>query len=211
MHHPLLTDRAEIYVALGGLRLEAGRRQTALGLSIEVRRQRSFTQRCEVVLEMHRIDGAHDRRVHVWMRKGEPQYEFDWGHPLQQIVEAGLLPAVPLRPGALLWRGGSLCSTTADDDAGARCGCRSDRSLVLALDRRIGDLEDVKDTHRDVILQMRKRAGHADEAHLAGAFEIKQRLDGAIFGKCLLRRRAVELHDVEMVRLHADQALFDPG
>src|SRR5215469_15326280 len=138
MHHPLLTDRAEIYVALGGLRLEAGRRQTALGLGIEVRRQRSFTQRREVVFKMHRIDGAHDRRVHFWMREREPQYEFDWGHPLQQIVEAGLLPAVPLRAGALLRRGRSLRSTTADDDTRTRRGRRSDRSLVLAFNRRIG-------------------------------------------------------------------------
>ncbi len=41
------------------------------------------------------------------------------------------------------------------------------RLLVVALDRRVGDLEGVEDAHREVVAQVRQDAGHADEADLA--------------------------------------------
>jgi hypothetical protein len=39
------------------------------------------------------------------VREGKAQDEFDRGHPLQLIVEAGLRPAIPLHPGLLAGAG----------------------------------------------------------------------------------------------------------
>ena len=60
-----------------------------------------------------------------------------------------------------------------------------DQALVVALDRRVGDLEGVEDVHREVVGQVRQDAGHADEADLALALQLAQRLDRAV----LLKRR----------------------
>ena len=59
------------------------------------------------------------------------------------------------------------------------------RFLVVALDRRVRDLEDVEDAHREVIGQIRQDARHADEADLAFGLEVLERLDRVV----LLERR----------------------
>ena len=62
-----------------------------------------------------------------------------------------------------------------------------------------------------MVLQVRQRAGHADEPHLAGFLQLHHRIEGAVLLQCLLRRRDMELHQVEIVGLHPHQALLDTG
>ena len=45
---------------------------------------------------------------------------------------------------------------------------------MLALDGRVRDLEDVEDAQRDVVRQVGKDAGHADEPGLAVALEVNK-------------------------------------
>ena len=55
----------------------------------------------------------------------------------------------------------------ANDRAGARLCGLGDPLLVLPLDRGVRDLKLVEYAHLDVVLQVRQRARHADEADLA--------------------------------------------
>jgi hypothetical protein len=110
-------------------------------------------------------------------------------------------------PGA----GAPFAAPAANDDARSGLGRRRNRRFVLPLDGRIGNLKDIEDAHRYVIFQIRKGAGHPDEPHLAGVLQFKQSIDRAIVLKRPLRWRTVELHHIEMIGLHATQALLDPG
>src|SRR5271165_4754681 len=60
-----------------------------------------------------------------------------------------------------------------------------------------------------MIQQVRQCRRHADEPHLAGLLELQQRIEGAVLFQGLLRRRSMELDDVEMVGLHPGEALLD--
>src|SRR5690606_17543845 len=82
---------------------------------------------------------------------------------------------------------------------------------VLALEDRVRDLEDVEDAHLDVLLELRYRARHPDEADLTlllQRLELRTRvvlLDGGT-------RRAQSVQDaVEVVRPHPHEALLDAG
>ena len=81
-------------------------------------------------------------------------------------------PTFPLQPCLLPlgWR--SLCRTTANDDARALLSGSGDRRFVFALNRRVRDLKDIENTHRNMVDQMGQCAGHADEPHLAGLSEL---------------------------------------
>ena len=52
---------------------------------------------------------------------------------------------------------------------------------MLALERGVGDLKLVEDAHLDVVSEVRKRAGQADEPHLAFALQFLERFDGTVF------------------------------
>ena len=82
---------------------------------------------------------------------------------------------------------------------------------MLALQRRVGNLEGVEDTHVDLLVEGRQHAGHADEAHLALVTQ------GAVASasapsrlELLTAQAAVELHQVEVVGLQQAQAVLDP-
>ena len=79
---------------------------------------------------------------------------------------------------------------------------------MLTLNGRVGDLEGVERAHVDVARQVWQGAGHAQEADLALALQVQQRLHGAVLFQLRHRRAAVELHEVEVVRVHAAQALL---
>jgi hypothetical protein len=100
------------------------------------------------------------------------------------LADAGLLGERSDRP-VLLLRGCAAGGATADEGARAGVHRLGDEILVVALDGRVGDLEDVEDVHRDVVGEVRKDARHADEADLALALQRLQHLDGAV----LLERR----------------------
>src|SRR6516165_5514142 len=91
--------------------------EATLGLGVQCRWQRPFPQGIDVVLKMRRVNGPHDVRVHARMGEGESKDELHRGHTPEQVIEACLLPALPLH--ALLpsagWR--TLRSPAPDDDA----------------------------------------------------------------------------------------------
>jgi hypothetical protein len=68
-----------------------------------------------------------------------------------------------------------------DERARARVGGLGDELLVIALDRRVRDLEDVEDAHRQVTGQVRQDARHADETDLALGLEVLERLGRVMF------------------------------
>ena len=59
----------------------------------------------------------------------------------------------------------------------APASAASEIALMLAFDRRIGDLEHIEHSHRDVITQVGKCSRHADEPDLAGSLELEQRVE----------------------------------
>ena len=99
----------------------------------------------------------------------------------------------------------------ADDGAGARVAASVMTRFVLALERRVRDLERVEHAHRDVVGDVGQRARHPEEPHLAFVAQRGERLDRAVLLELLARRAHVELHDVDVVDLHAPQALLDAG
>ena len=120
-------------------------------------------------------------------------------------------PAFPLQSCLLPFGWRSLCRTTADDDAGALLSGGSDRRFVYTLDRRIRDLKDIENTHRNMVDQMGQCAGHADKPHLAGLPELEEGVERAVLLQGLPGGRGVELHDVEIVCLHPDQTFLGPA
>src|SRR5260370_42332876 len=116
-------------------------------------------------------------------------------------LQRGLLP--------LGWR--SLCCAATNDDACALLSGSGDRSFVLTLDRRIRDLKDVKNSHRDVVDQVGQGARHADKSHLAGLSELEKCIECAVPLERLPGWRGVEPHDIEIVGFHPRKTLFDPG
>ena len=86
-----------------------------------------------------------------------------------------------------------------------------DEVLVVALDGRVGDLEDVEDVHRDVVGEVRQDARHADEADLALALQRLQHLDRAVLLERGPARRHVDLDQVEAVGAEPAQRLLDVG
>ena len=75
--------------------------------------------------------------------------------------------------------------------------------FMLTLNGRVGDLEGVEYAHVDVVRQVGQGAGHAQESHLALALKVQQRPHGTVLLQFRHRRAGVELHEVEVVRVHA--------
>src|SRR5690606_41807719 len=109
----------------------------------------------------------------------------------EQVVDLRLLPSLASRPkrraqklrvvvdDRLVLDHDASRDSAADHDARASARRLVDQLLVLALENRVRDLEDVEDTHLDVLLELRNRAGHPDEADLAlllQRFELRDRV-----------------------------------
>ena len=105
--------------------------------------------------------------------------------------------------------GNAARDAAADDDARPRVGGPGDDVLVVALQRRIRDLEGVEDAHVDLLVERRQDRGHADEAHLALVAQREQLFQRAVGVELLAAQAAVELHEVEMVGLQQAQAVLD--
>src|SRR5690348_11889789 len=122
-----------------------------------------------------------------------------------------LAPALPLQPSLfpLGWR--TLCGAAANDDSRTLLSGSGDRRLVFTLDRRVRDLKDIENTHRNMVDQVRQGAGHADKSHLSSLSEFEEGIERAVLAQGLPRWRGVKLHDVEIVGFHPRKTLFDPG
>ena len=88
-------------------------------------------------------------------------------------------------------------------------GGPGDDVLVLALQRRVGDLEGVEDAHVDLLVERGQNGRHPDEAHLALVAQRQRLGQGALGVELLTAQAAVELHEVEMVGLQRAQAVLD--
>jgi hypothetical protein len=154
------------------------------------------------------IDRPDDVRVQVRMGERETQDELHGRHAVEQVSKDYLPPPFPLHSVllALGWR--TLRRTAPNDDAGSRLGGRRDERLVLALDRRVGDLKDLEHAHGDVIREIGQGAGHADVPDRAGVLELEHGLQGAVLLQGLPRRRDVELEHVEIIGPHPAEALL---
>src|SRR5262249_11775810 len=145
--------------------------------------------------------------VHVRIGNGEAEQELCRRHALQQLVHPGMRPELPdvgrAMPGAWLPTG----HAAADDDAHSGLSPGGDGSLGLRLQGRVGNLQDIKYTHRNVVGDVGQNGGTAQEANLAGALEGLERLDGSFLLQHLSGRAEVELHHVQVISLHAPQAL----
>ena len=82
---------------------------------------------------------------------------------------------------------------------------------MLALQRRVGHLERVEDTHVDLLAHVRQRPGDADEADLALVAELERLLQRAVLLELGLGEAAVELDQVEVVGLEQAQRVLDTG
>jgi hypothetical protein len=109
-----------------------------------------------------------DRRVQIRARKSEAADELHRAHAPEQVIELCQAPALPLQPGLFPFGWRSLCGAAANDDASTLACGGGDRRLVFTLERRVWDLKDIEDTHRDVFDQMGHCAGHPDKTDLAG-------------------------------------------
>src|SRR5690606_28364774 len=151
----------------------------------------------------------------------EAEHDFDRAHTVEQVADLGLLPQPPPRPETglkklrvlvddrLVLDHGAARAAAADDDAGPAPSGFGDERFVLALEQRVRDLEDVEDAHLEVLRQLRQRAGHADEADLALRAQLLELGNRVVLLEDGARRAEVELHDVEIVGLHTDEALLD--
>jgi len=168
-------------------------------------------QNLDIGLEVLRVRRADDGGVQVWVAEREAEDELHRGHTAKQILEFCPLPPLPLQARLLSLRRGSLRSATTDDDACSGARRSGNDRLVFAFHRRIGNLKQVEHSHRDVVLQVGQRAGHADVPYLAGCLELLHRLECTILLQGLLRWRCMELHHIEVVGLHPLKALLDTG
>ena len=97
-----------------------------------------------------------------------------------------------MTPALVLGRG-TASHAAPDERARSRRQRFGDEVLVLALDRRVGDLEDVEDIHGDVVGQVGKRSGHAEETDLSFVPKRLERLDGLVSLHLGSARRYVDL------------------
>ena len=160
--------------------------------------------------------GADDRRVEIGVREGEAQQERGAGRAVEQLVELPAVPACAHRvvvdhvvAAVLPVIGRAARDAAADDDPRAgRRGAR-DRVLVLALERRVGNLEGVEDAHLDLLVERRQDARDADVADLALVAHRERLAQRPVRVELLAGEAAVELDEVEMVGRQQPQALLD--
>jgi LAO/AO transport system kinase len=163
-------------------------REALLGFFVEVVGQRALLRDGDVAGQVARVGRADDRGRQAGVAEREAQDELHVAHARlsQQAGDAGGFP-VPLADARVLGQGadapvlvlrrGAAGRAAPDERARARAGRLGDELLVIALDRRVRDLEDVEDAHREVVGQVGQDAGHADVADLAFGLEVLERLD----------------------------------
>src|SRR5208282_90791 len=101
--------------------------------------------------------------------------------------------------------------TAADYDPGPGGRRPRDDLLMLALERRIRDLECVEHAHLNLFNKIGQSPGHANKAHLTLLLQRQGRLQCTIFLELPPREASVKLDQVEIVRLHSPQALLQAG
>src|SRR5215813_2654306 len=79
------------------------------------------------MMEMDGINSPNDVRVQVRMGKGEAQNKLHRRHAFKQIIEAYLLPPVPLHPSLLPLGGSALGRPTPNDNTD---GCKNHGGLL---------------------------------------------------------------------------------
>src|SRR5215471_11877329 len=195
-------------------------RQPLLGLRVEVVWQRAALRDGDVAVQVSEVSRADDGARQAGVAEREAEHEL---HPrqaalFQQVLQAGRLPAALALPGGQANRPGppvlvagrsAAGRAAANERASARGDGLGDEVLVLSLQRRVRDLEDVEDVHGDVLGQVRKNARHSDEADLSFRLQLSQGLDGTAGGQRGRARRHVHLHQVETVGAEPAQALLD--
>ena len=108
----------------------------------------------EVGLQVGRIDRADDRGVQVGVRESKPENELHRGHTVEQIIEIGPAPALPLEPSLLPLGGCSLSGAATNYNASPLLSGSGDRRFVFTFDRRVRDLKDIENTHRNMVDQV---------------------------------------------------------
>src|SRR5215472_10108368 len=129
------------------LRRRTGGSEAVLCFFVEIGRQRSFLQNVEVRLQVGRVDRADDGRIQVRVREREAEYELHRRHAVEQVIERGAAPALPLQPRLFSFGWRPLCGAAANDDTCALLSSYGDCSFVFTFDCRVRDLKDVEDTH----------------------------------------------------------------
>jgi hypothetical protein len=99
--------------------------------------------------------------------KVKRSYELHRRHAVEQVIETGAAPALPLQPRLLSSGWCPFCSAAANDDTCALLSSSGDCSFVFTFDRRVRDLKAVENTHRNMVDQVGQCAGHADKSDLA--------------------------------------------
>jgi len=79
---------------------------------------------------------------------------------------------------------------------------------VVSLQRRIRNLECVKDAHLNLLDQIWQGTRYADEPHLTCLLQCQRRSQRAALLELAAGETAVELDQVQIIRLHPPQALF---
>ena len=121
-------------------------------------------QDVEVGLQVGRVNRADDRRVQIGVRESEAEDKLHRAHTIEQVIETRPTPALPLQPSLLPlgWR--SLSGAATNYDARPLLSGSGDRRLVFTFDRRVRDLKDIENTHRNMVDQVGKCAGHTDKS-----------------------------------------------
>src|SRR4029453_12911919 len=112
--------------------------------------QRSGGSR-DVFFEIINIQRADDVGVHARMGVGEPQQEAGACLALvEQVVQAGYLPPCPAVFLTQAGAGFTAGDATSHNDARPRVRSRLNQFLMLALQRRVGNLEGVEYSPTDI-------------------------------------------------------------
>ena len=133
--------------------LRGGRLQAAPRLGVQAGRERALLGDRHVGGQVIDTGRADDRAGQGRVAEREPEHELDRAHAVEQVGHAGGLPAAlahslaeaerPVAPGLVFGRGAAR-GAAADQRPGAGRGGRRDQVLMLALHRRVRDLEDVE-------------------------------------------------------------------
>lgn len=108
------------------------------------------------------------------------------------------------------WLMRAASRSSADKGSGSGAGCSGDQVLVLAPERRIGDLEHVEDAHGDVDGQVGEGARHPEEPHLPFGLQRLHGLHRAVGLHLSPARRHVLLQEIQPVGAELAEALLDP-
>ena len=101
--------------------------------------------------------------------------------------------------------------SAADDDAHTRVGRAGNDVFVLALKRRVRDLERVEHAHIDLLVERGQHGRDAEEANLAFGLQREQLAERTVGVELVAVQAAVELDQVKVVGLQPAEARFHAG